>query len=151
MPFSLFPSLASPGQLAPDFTLLDHHGFSISLANYRAQSRGVILLFFASDFLPSDVAQLQAYSSAYPPLKASGLEILAVSGINWEKLHHLGQRFNIPFPLVFDPCCRYARQYGAMWVPRFLNGRAVFGILPNGEIHSAQHEASPETMLALFS
>jgi peroxiredoxin Q/BCP len=171
MAFSFLPPLLQSGAPAPAFRLLDHRGHSVALADRLAGSQGVVLLFFASDFLPGDVRLLERYVQAYKRFQDIGVDVLAVSGINWEKLHRLGQRLKLPFSLVFDPCCRYGKAYQTMWVPRFINGRAVFAILsnpspippsaevssasppvsPDGRILFAARNASPESVLTLFA
>jgi peroxiredoxin len=144
------PPLLPVGQHAADFQLLDHHGHSIRMATRRAESNGLILLFMPSDFLKADLAMLQAFSKAYERLNAENLALFVVSGINWEKLHTLGKRLDLPFSLVFDPCCRYAKQYNAMWVSKFINGRAGFAISPEGRILWATHHPMPEAFLSIF-
>lgn len=147
---SLFPfnALLEPGEVAPEFHLLDQDGRSVSLSNALRNRRGAIVLFFASDFLPGDHRLLQAYKSAFSQFQERELTILALSGINWEKIHLLARKFKPPFPLLFDPCCRIAKYYRALWIPKFVNGRAVFIVSAEGEIRFSAHQARPEAILS---
>ena len=138
------------GAVAPEFRLLDHQGRSIGMSR-QAGETGSVLLFFSSDWLKDDLQLLRQYSQAYPAFQQVGLEILALSGINWERLYHLAKRLEVPFPLVFDPCCRYSSRYQAMWVPKFINGRAVYGVNAQGKIVFARKQANPAEVLAAFS
>lgn len=142
--------LLSPGTIAPEFRLLDHSGQSVGM-NMEPGKIGTVLLFFASDWLKGDLALLEGYSKSYLALQEAGLEVLALSGINWEKLHYLAKRLQVPFPLVFDPCCRYANRYQAMWVPKFINARAVYGVNAQGKIIFARRQANPTEVIAAFS
>ena len=112
--------------------------------------RGLILLFFSSSWLPGDLALLKAYALAYSQLQAAGVNLLALSGINWETLHHLANQINSPFPLVFDPCCRFSKYYQSMLIPKFVTGRAIYGLNLEGRIILARKQASPEETLATF-
>ncbi len=143
-------SLLPLNAIAPEFRLLDHQGCSVGMSR-QAGHAGSVLLFFSSDWLKGDLQLLQAYSDAYPSLQKAGVEVLALSGINWEKLYYLAKRLNIPFPLVFDPCCRYSSRYQAMWVPKFINGRAIYGVNAQGKIVFARKQADPDEVLAAFS
>jgi peroxiredoxin len=145
----LLNSLLKPGTPAPAFRLLDQHGRSVGLDNY-AGKKGVILLFFASDRLPGDLHLLKTYVQAYSRLRAAGLEVLALSAINWESLHRLSHRLEVPFPLLFDVNCRASKPYQVMWVPKFITGRAVYAVNLQGEIVLAAKWASPAAVLEIL-
>ncbi|WP_303673322.1 peroxiredoxin family protein [Vampirovibrio chlorellavorus] len=134
----------------PDFALLDQQGHLVSLCDFTDQ-RGVVLLFFASDWLPGDVALLQGFRHAYGALTEAGLQVLALSSINWEMLFHLAKRLDLPFPLLFDQCCRQATFYQAAWIPKFVTGRAVYVLDNQQRVVFARSQASPEQVLAAFS
>jgi peroxiredoxin Q/BCP len=138
--------LLKPGTPAPAFRLLDQHGRSIGLDDFSGQ-KSLVLLFFASDWLPGDLRLLKTYADAYPRFRESGIEVLALSAINWESLHNLGHRLQIPFPLLFDVSCRAAKPYQAMWLPKFITGRAVYAINPSGEIVLPAHVVTPKAIL----
>ncbi len=147
---SLFSSpLLALGEQAPSFRLLNHNGHSVGPTEAMGEC-GLILLFFSSSWLPGDLALLKDYAQAYPQLQAAGVNLLALSSINWETLHHLANQMNSPFPLVFDPCCRFSKYYQTMLIPKFVTGRAIYGVNPEGRIILARKQASPEETLAAF-
>ena len=135
---------------APEFSLLDQAGHSRRLLDLQGK-QGTVLVFISSDWLQGDIRLLEAYRDAYDAFRQAGLGLAAISGINWEKLHYLAQRLNLPFPLLFDPCCRISKQYQAMLIPKFVNGRAIYGINPEGRIVFAQKQTTPMKALAAFS
>lgn len=143
-------SLLPIGGMVPDFRLLDHQAYNVGLSDF-ARKKGTILLFFASDWLKGDLELLKTYIDAYPKLHESGLQVLALSSINWENLFYLGKRLNVPFPILFDQCCRQSTFYKAAWVPKFVTGRAVYGLDGRGKIVFAQRQAAPEDVLKAFS
>jgi len=139
-------SLLPLGHFAPDFHLLDQHGQSLSLENGLG-TQGVILLFFSSFWLPGDLSLLNVYSQAYSEFQSAGLGIMAISGLNWETLHHLANRNQSPYPILFDPCCRVSKFYKAMLIPKFVTGRAIYGINPKKQVVFARKQASPQQVL----
>lgn len=143
-------SLLPIGGMVPDFRLLDHQAYSVGLSDF-SQQRGVVLLFFASDWLKADLESLQAYIDAYSQLSEAGLQVLALCSMNWENLFHLGKRLSVPFPILFDQCCRQSTFYKAAWIPKFVTGRAVYGLDSRGKIVFAQRQATPTEVLKAFS
>jgi peroxiredoxin len=146
----LMNRLLKPGEQAPAFRLLDHRGFSLGLEDFSEQN-GLVLIFFSSDWLKADIELLQRYHQAYTDFQAKGLALLAISGINWETLHLLAQRLQVPFPLIFDPCCRYSARYGSMWVPKYVTGRSTYALSPQGHVlFSRRGVVDPSRILAMF-
>lgn len=143
-------SLLPTGHPAPSFGLLDEKGCSLGLKDVQGKT-GTVLLFFTSDWLGADLQLLHAYRDAHPELERAGLGIAAISGINWEKLHYLAKRLALPFPVLFDPCCRVSKQYQAMLIPKFVNGRAIYGLDQAGRIVFAQKRATPKDVISAFS
>lgn len=141
--------LLKPGREAPVFRLLDHAGNSVGLSDAMLYN-GVVLLFFSSNWLGADLRLLKACMAAYPAFQEAGLGVLGMTGVNWEKIHHLAHRLETPFPLLFDPCCRFSSRYGAMWIPRLVTGRAVYIVNSAGRIALARKAARPEVIATLL-
>lgn len=120
----MFPPLLKPGTDAPDFRLLDQHSHSISRQELTGR-RGLVLLFFTTGRFGPDERLLKTYRDAEERLQAAGLNVAALSAANWETLHHLTQRLNLAYPVLFDACARVAMRYGAVIIPRFVTGPAV--------------------------
>lgn len=132
--------------MVPDFRLLDHAAHNVGLSDFQ-HKRGVVLLFFASDWLKADLALLESYRNEAQRLEAAGLQVLALCSMNWENLFYLGQKLNCPFPILFDQCCRQATFYRAAWIPRFVSGRAVYVLDSRRKIVFARRKATPEEVL----
>lgn len=146
MPTTLLPL----GHPATDFRLLDQQGRSLGLKD-GLRENGLVLLFFSSFWLPGDLKLLKQYATAYPEFQQAGIGVMAISGINWETLHHLAKRLQSPFPLLFDPCCRQSKYYQTMLIPKFVTGRAVYGINPAGQIILAGKKPAPSEILNHFT
>lgn len=147
MPF--FTTPLKPGAIAPPIRLLDHRGRNVGLDDFR-DKQGMVLLFFSSDRNADDLKMLKDFICAYPHFQEAGIQVLALSSVNWENLHYLAQQLNPPFPILFDVACRYSKQYGAMLIPKFVTGRAVFAVGQNGRILMTAKNASPEAVLEAF-
>lgn len=132
---------------APDFHLLDQYGRIVHRDDLKTEPYTVIL-FFASHFLPNDRALLQSYTKAYTQLRANHIEVIAISALNWETLHHLSKTLSLPFKVLFDPCCRISKQYQCMLIPKFVTGRAVYILNQQQQIINAQKHLTPEQVMA---
>jgi peroxiredoxin len=119
--------LAPLGQMLSPFSLLDQHGKQVSLDSlFESGAESVLLVFFASATLVGDIEILNAckhYLERNP-----GRILVAISGINWEDQYQLSRKLGLSFPLLFDSCCRQAKKLGTLWIPKFVNGRALFEI-----------------------
>jgi len=147
---SLLPrQLLAPGTPAPDFRLLDTAGRSVGLEDLRAR-RGVVLLFFTSDRFPEDLNVLKQYAGAWPDFEAANIALLGLCSLDWETLHQLAERLNLPFSVLFDGGCRYAKRYRAVLIPKHITGRAVYVLNGSHEIVAARRKLSPKEALSLL-
>lgn len=131
---------------APDFHLLDQSGRIVHRDDLNIEPHTVIL-FFASHLLPNDRALLKTYANTYAQLKANHIEVIAISALNWETLHHLAKKLSLPFRVLFDPCCRISKQYQCMLIPKFVTGRAVYVLNQKQSIIEAQKHLTPEQVI----
>jgi len=143
------PSLLPLGHAAPDFRLLDQAGRSLSLRDDMGE-KGLILLFYSTFWLPGDVSLLKTFGQAHPELQKAGLGVYAISGLNWETQYDLAKKIQSPFPLLFDPCCRLSRDYRSMMIHKFVTGRAVYGVNPQGQVVFAHKKAAADDVSAAF-
>jgi peroxiredoxin Q/BCP len=134
----LFARPLEPGGAAPDFTLADDSGGTVSLAALRG--RPALLVFYPRDNTPGCTAQLCELRDNYAALQAAGV---AVYGVNPQSAaSHAGfrARQRYPFPLLVDTGQRVARLYHASGpAPR----RTVYLIGPDGVIRFAKRGAPP--------
>ena len=138
----------STGQPVPDFRLLDIAGRSVALSQCLGE-RGCVLLFFSG--LGLDDVFLKAYAQAYAELQVKGIEVLAVSGRDWDVLRRLHGRLALPYRILFDPCVRVSKRYEAISLPRFLTGRRVFVLDAEGRLRASGPRLSPQQALAVLS
>jgi peroxiredoxin len=123
------------GSFAPNFSLIATNGQTQTLESTLG-FEGLILLFFSTCFLKTDREQLQRYGHTHNQATSSNLPVVGISGTNWETLHQLHHQLQLPFPLLFDPCCRVSKRYQAMWIPKFVTGRVIYTLNKQGIILS---------------
>lgn len=103
------------GDLAPDFTLPNQDGKSVTLSEVLKKN-AAMLVFYPKDDSPVCTTQLCSYQDSYDRFLKFGITILGISGDSTES--HKGFS-SFSFDLLSDSGKKVAKQYGA--------GGAIFG------------------------
>ncbi|MGL4255456.1 MAG: peroxiredoxin, partial [Microbacterium sp.] len=90
-----------PGSPAPDFTLVDQDGQSVSLSALRG--RGVILFFYPEAMTPGCTTEACDFRDSLAPLQAAGYTVLGISRDEPEKLQRFRERDGLTYDLLSDP------------------------------------------------
>nr|WP_225751723.1 thioredoxin-dependent thiol peroxidase [Pseudoclavibacter sp. Marseille-Q3772] len=115
-----------PGQTAPDFTLTDEAGNSVSLSDYRGKR--VVLYTYPKAFTPGCTTEACDFRDADARLVAAGYTVLALSADSVEKLAKFKQEYELPFTLLSDPDRAVQQAYGA-YGEKNNYGRKVVGAI----------------------
>lgn len=115
-----------PGQTAPDFTLTDETGNSVSLSDYRGKR--VVLYTYPKAFTPGCTTEACDFRDADARLVAAGYTVLALSADSVEKLAKFKQEYELPFTLLSDPDRAVQQAYGA-YGEKNNYGRKVVGAI----------------------
>ncbi len=118
-----FPALGTP---APDFTLQDQHGQSVSLSQFRG--RQVLLYFYPKAMTPGCTVQACGLRDVKAELDARDTVVLAVSPDPVKSLKKFAERDGLNFTLLADVDHAVAEQYGVWGLKKFM-GREFMGIL----------------------
>ena len=89
------------GSQAPDFTLPDQNGESVSLSDFRGQT--VVLYFYPKDSTPGCTRQARAFAGVHEELQALGAVVLGVSRDSSSSHLRFAQKNDLPFRLLSDP------------------------------------------------
>ena len=71
------PPLLQPGAIAPDFSLVDQEGATVTLADLRGKP--VVLAFYPADWSPVCGDQMALYNEVLSVFQNLGAEMLGVS------------------------------------------------------------------------
>jgi peroxiredoxin len=135
--------LISVGEKAPDFSLPNHKGEQVSLADFRG--RRVMLAFYPSDFSPVCSDQLSIYQEVKPSLDEAGLEVVGIS-IDHSWAHRaFRKQLNLDFTLLadFHPKGEVAERYGAYLGDYGTSNRSLVLIDPEGVVSWVYESPTP--------
>jgi thioredoxin-dependent peroxiredoxin len=135
----------SPGDAAPDFTLLDASEKELPLRGFRG--RKVLVYFYPKADTPGCTKQACGLRDALPDIGDA-----AVLGISPDKpaaLAKFDTKYGLGFPLLSDPDHAVAEAYG-VWGEKKNYGRTYMGIIRSaflvdeeGRIEQAWYKISP--------
>jgi peroxiredoxin Q/BCP len=125
----------SPGDPAPDFTLPDAEGTSVTLSSYRG--RRVIVYCYPAALTPGCTTQAIDFTAAAGDLAEAGLDIIGISPDEPEKLLRFRDKEKLDITLVSDPDKRVLKAYGA-YGPKKLYGKEVVGVIRSTFIVDAE-------------
>ena len=133
----------SPGDPAPDFTLLDADGKQVSLADHRG--RKVIVYFYPAAMTPGCTKEACDFTAALPDLTAAGTTVLGISPDAPAKLAKFREKEHLTFPLLSDPDKTVLTAYGA-YGEKMNYGKTIMGVIrstfvidANGKIEKAMY------------
>ena len=108
----LFSDPLPVGAAAPDFSLRDDSGRTVSLSALRG--RNVVLVFYPGDDTPGCTKQLCQFRDDWSQATARGVEVFGVNPQSARQPRAISaKKFQFPFPLLVDE-----RQKVAEAVPR---------------------------------
>lgn len=99
------------GALAPEFSLQDHSGRTLTLSETCAAGP-ILLVFYPGDFTPVCTKQLCSYGDNMAAFKELGVQIVGVSKDSSKSHAEFAERFGFSFRLLSDPGHRVARAFG---------------------------------------
>jgi peroxiredoxin Q/BCP len=99
------------GDPAPDFTLRDGTGESVSLRALRGTQ--VVLYFYPKDDTSDCTMEACGFRDAMASIKETGAIVLGVSSDGQTSHQRFSRKFNLPFRLLCDEDGTVQRAYGA--------------------------------------
>lgn len=135
------------GDEAPSFCLRDQDGGTVCLEDCRG--RRLLLYFYPKADTPGCTAQACSVRDALEELAEAGVTPIGVSPDQPDRQRTFDTRHALGFPLLSDPDCFVARNYGA-WGRKSLYGRTYEGVVrssflidENGRILQAVYRVRP--------
>ncbi len=113
-------------QIAPNFTLNDKNGNSVSLTDFRGKK--VVLYFYPKDSTPGCTRQALAYAALSDSFAKKNAVIIGVSRDSVASHLRFAQKNALPFILLSDPDRTVTEEYGA-WQKKKLYGKESMGVV----------------------
>ncbi len=137
-----------PGDPAPDFSLPDADGNTVSLSDFRGQR--VVLYFYPKDNTPGCTKEACGFRDAYAEYEANDVVVLGISTDDGKSHTKFKTKHNLPFPLLCDQDAQVAIAYNSYGQKKFMGkeymgvSRNTFIIGPDGRIEKIYHQVKPE-------
>jgi len=140
----LFSDPLPVGSQAPDFSLPDDSGATVSLASLHGNN--VVLVFYPGDDTPTCTKQLCEFRDRWDQAKERNVAVYGVNPQGSGRHSRFRAKYKFPFPLLVDK----GQQVGALY---HANGlivkRTVYLIGPGGTIlYARRGKPAPEEVLA---
>ena len=137
------------GTKAPEFTLPDKDGNSVSLTDFAGKK--VVLYFYPKDNTPGCTRQACAFAGAYEEFKKINVVVIGVSKDSAASHQKFAEKHGLPFILLSDPELTAIQAYG-VWQEKKLYGKVSMGVVrstfvinENGMIEKVMPKVKPDT------
>lgn len=137
------------GIKAPDFTLNDKDGNSVSLSDFLGKK--VVLYFYPKDNTPGCSRQACAFAAAYEGFKEKNVAVIGISKDSVESHRKFAEKYGLPFVLLSDPDRVAIEAYG-VWQEKKLYGKMSMGVVRStfiidkqGIIEKVMPKVKPDT------
>jgi peroxiredoxin Q/BCP len=128
----LFSNPLAVGETAPDFSLPDQDGKTVSLAALRGKN--VVLVFYPADETTVCTKQLCEFRDSWTQAQARDAVVFGVNPAGAKKHAAFREHHKLPFPLLVDSGQEVAEKYHANGL---IVKRTVYLIGKNGKIRFA--------------
>jgi thioredoxin-dependent peroxiredoxin len=141
--------VVTEGEAAPDFTLENDAGETVSLSDFRGKP--VVLYFYPKDDTPGCTAQACGIRDAYGEFERAGAVVLGVSPDKVGKHAKFKEKYDLPFTLLADPEHEVAERYGVWGEKRYMGrtywgvNRTTFLIGPDGTVAGVMQDVKPDS------
>jgi thioredoxin-dependent peroxiredoxin len=141
--------VVSEGKPAPEFTLEDDAGETVSLSDFRGKP--VVLYFYPKDDTPGCTAQACGIRDAYGEFEQAGAVVLGVSPDKVSKHVKFKEKYDLPFTLLADPEHEVAERYGVWGEKKYMGrsymgvNRTTFVIAPDGTVAEVMENVKPDS------
>ena len=137
------------GDKAPNFTLADKDGKSVSLNDFLGKR--VVLYFYPKDNTPGCTRQACAFAGLYREFENRGVEVIGISKDSVSSHIKFAEKYNLPFILLADPQREAIEAYG-VWQEKKMCGKASMGVVrttfiidEQGNIAKIMDKVKPDT------
>jgi peroxiredoxin Q/BCP len=123
--------LLSPGQRAPEFSLISSTGDTVRLGDFTGKNY-LVLIFYPGDETPGCTQQLCAVRDDYAKFEAKNAKVFGVNPGSGDSHRKFVKRHGFQFPLLIDEDRTAAKLFGCDSRPAIK--RTVYVIDPQGTV-----------------
>ena len=116
----------APGDVAPDFSLADADGQTVTLSGLRGQR--VIVYFYPAAMTPGCTKEACDFRDNLGVLAGAGLTVLGISPDSPQKLAKFRDKESLNFTLLADPDREVLRAYG-VYGEKMNYGKKTVGVI----------------------
>ena len=140
------------GEKAPEFTLQDKDGNTVSLSDFAGKK--VVIYFYPKDNTPGCTRQACGFAQNYEGFIQRDVVVIGVSKDSVASHLKFAQKYELPFVLLSDPDLEAIQAYG-VWQEKKLYGKVSMGVVrttyiidPQGVIEKVMPKVKPDTNAA---
>ena len=144
--------MLTAGMKAPDFSLSDQHGNTVTLADFAGKK--IVLYLYPKDNTPGCSRQACAFAGAYENFKTMDVAVIGVSKDSVASHVKFAEKYSLPFTLLSDPELQAIQAYD-VWQEKKNYGKVSMGVVrstyiidENGIIEKVMPKVKPDTNAA---
>ena len=118
--------MLTAGIKAPDFSLSDQHGNTVSLADYAGKK--IVLYFYPRDNTPGCSRQACAFAGAYEDFKTMNVAVIGVSKDSVASHKRFEEKQNLAFTILADTERKVIEDYD-VWKEKKNYGKVSMGVV----------------------
>lgn len=140
------------GTKAPDFTLMDKEGRTVSLSDFLGKR--VVLYFYPRDNTSGCTRQACAFAASYDKFRSMDTVVIGVSKDSVSSHQKFAEKYDLPFVLLSDPELTAIQAYD-VWKEKKQYGKVSMGVVRTtyvidrqGNIEKVMPKVKPDTNAA---
>lgn len=144
--------MLTKGTKAPEFSLPDKNGNTVSLSDFLGKK--VVLYFYPKDNTPGCTRQACAFAANYSEFEKKGTVVIGISRDSAASHTKFAEKYSLPFILLSDSELEVIKAYG-VWQEKKLYGKLSFGVVRStyiideeGMISHVMPKVKPDTNAA---
>ena len=137
------------GMKAPEFTLPDKNGKSVSLSDFLGKK--VVLYFYPKDNTPGCTRQACAFALKNKEIENKNAVVIGISKDSVNSHLNFATKHNLPFVLLSDSDLSAIQAYG-VWQEKKLYGKVTMGVVrttflidEQGNVQAVMPKVKPDT------
>ena len=123
---------ATVGQTAPDFTLPDQHGASVTLSELKGG--WVVVYFYPKDDTPGCTKESCSFRDSFEDFTEAGAQVIGISSDSVDSHLEFAEKYHLPFTLLADTDGSVRKRWGVGKTLGLLPGRVTYVIDPDGVV-----------------